>query len=386
MLLSCLEIPIIAITPNLLFLDKTFDVLRTVFFAVSFMHLFITNHREKRFSMFLFSVFILFFVEFIVTILNNGNIKTMFMCFAVIWTACYFLTYYFIAYKKATCCIICNYLLLICGGNIVTQLFLNNGVYSIRKTYWVTHYYLLGGENNSITFSLCCVCFCLILAKLYNLKFYLFASILPTITTILCDSATSLVGIVLFWGLYIIDAMFSRRSEKQSRMKVHIMILFTVIATLFCLFSSEISMFSFLINGVLGKDLTFTGRTEIWKYTMNSILEKPIFGHGLLPVDELYRIITASHQHNYYLHILFQGGIFCFSLFIYIIRITIRQITVFNVETTKMICTITMFCFLIIFIVESYDENLYMLPFYILLAFFNTLNLDLPRYEYSNYN
>ena len=71
-------------------------------------------------------------------------------------------------------------------------------------------------------------------------------------------------------------------------------------------------VFAFLIEGVLHKGLSFTGRTEIWDTAIDNILRSPALGYGLAQSGKVYRLRKHKyyHAHNVFLEVLMEGG-FC---------------------------------------------------------------------------
>ena len=73
--------------------------------------------------------------------------------------------------------------------------------------------------------------------------------------------------------------------------------------------------FSFIIQDIMGRSMTLSGRTTIWPVALKMISEKPWIGYGIRD----YKWITSSlgrswavHTHCQYLEWAFTGGIFLF--------------------------------------------------------------------------
>ena len=73
--------------------------------------------------------------------------------------------------------------------------------------------------------------------------------------------------------------------------------------------------FSFLIEDILDRDLTFSGRTYIWDRCLEYISNSPFIGYGV--EDPNVRAITKLifHAHNIYLNILLEGGILALGIY-----------------------------------------------------------------------
>lgn len=87
----------------------------------------------------------------------------------------------------------------------------------------------------------------------------------------------------------------------------------------------------FLID-VLGKDMTFTRRTNMWDAALRVIGESPIWGYG--NVDEKWFISNMSSQavgsHNFILGVLINGGIIGLGIYLYIFFIALRKLIAYN--------------------------------------------------------
>ena len=65
----------------------------------------------------------------------------------------------------------------------------------------------------------------------------------------------------------------------------------------------EQGFLSYIVEDVLQKDLTFTGRTTIWDFYLLRILESPMLGYG-----SGYRPYLNLFPHSGYLNIMIMGG------------------------------------------------------------------------------
>jgi len=75
---------------------------------------------------------------------------------------------------------------------------------------------------------------------------------------------------------------------------------------------------------IFGETVTFNGRSEIWKYSWNGFLEKPLLGWGWLSawrswafmkMDLWWTVEGVSWSHNAYLDLLLGGGVLAVVLF-----------------------------------------------------------------------
>jgi O-antigen ligase len=72
--------------------------------------------------------------------------------------------------------------------------------------------------------------------------------------------------------------------------------------------------FSDDVAAVLGRDATFTGRTDIWAFVLDAVWQKPLLGFGYFAATDdfmrplLNQELGASHPHNGYLDVLLGTG------------------------------------------------------------------------------
>lgn len=118
--------------------------------------------------------------------------------------------------------------------------------------------------------------------------------------------------------------------------------------------------FSWLIEGILKKTMTLSGRVYIWRSALANIMEKPIFGHGTVDGGRLsintYRIGLSSStffSHNALLEILIQGGIVAFVLFVVIYLVAHLQLGKSNGSEMKVLINISIFSLLLMQFSES---------------------------------
>lgn len=82
------------------------------------------------------------------------------------------------------------------------------------------------------------------------------------------------------------------------------------------------------VEEVLGKDMTFTGRTEMWDAALHVITRSPIWGYGY--VDREWYLSNMSTRaigaHNYILNNLILGGITALLLYITMMGMSIRRL------------------------------------------------------------
>ncbi len=194
---------------------------------------------------------------------------------------------------------------------------------------------------------------CLILAINFSTLLTLPATLLVTII---------FMDLVFFLGINRFKKVFN----------VTTMLVITLIFTIGFIFFDMASSFSFFIVGILGRDLSFTGRTTIWTSTIEMFLKKPIFGYGFVDGTQRVsmmgtRLLGAYNSHNQILELLWEGGIVLLFLFSVVMFITMKNTRHFTSRKATQFIGVGIIAFLIIFIDQAITQ-MYPIWFFALLS------------------
>jgi exopolysaccharide production protein ExoQ len=139
-------------------------------------------------------------------------------------------------------------------------------------------------------------------------------------------STTSLLAILLFWVVGVVTSLLKRGGDARN--------LGVVLLTLLLLIAPVAAFSPETLYGLIGKDPTLTGRTEIWGYVIPYIYQRPLLGWGYgafwstrnLAAWEIANAIHwyAPEAHNGLLEILLSGGLVGAVWFIYLLVRTFR--------------------------------------------------------------
>lgn len=193
--------------------------------------------------------------------------------------------------------------------------------------------YLLGGNYNSIG----CRVLVALTTGILSLKMskWWWINLVPLIASgvtilFMVQSMTSVTSILLMILLCLLP------SKNFQRLACFSILAIVVLFEVFVCFqgkgfeNNDLARW-FLID-VLGKDMTFTNRTNMWDAALRVIVESPIWGYG--NVDEKWFISQMSSQaigsHNFILGILINGGIIGLGLYLYIFYIALRKLIAYN--------------------------------------------------------
>ena len=231
--------------------------------------------------------------------------------------------------------------------NFITIILFPGGFYLNSSGY--SGNYFLGYDNNLITYIFPALALSFTNSLNKNGKIGLksiFLLIISFCSIIFTWSATGVVSMVIMIVLFFAYTI----NKKDFPIKKYIVVaLCLFIGIVFLRFQN---IFSFIIEGWLKKDLTFTGRTYIWDIFIGEIKKSILIGHGIVDSKYLIRTLNAGHAHNYFLQILYQGGFVTFSMFLGFFFSAINKVK--NCKEKKYV-GIVIFAYLISFIFEAYS-------------------------------
>lgn len=231
--------------------------------------------------------------------------------------------------------------------NFITIILFPGGFYLNSSGY--SGNYFLGYDNNLITYIFPALALSFTNSLNKNGKIGLksiFLLIISFCSIIFTWSATGVVSMVIMIVLFFAYTI----NKKDFPIKKYIVVaLCLFIGIVFLRFQN---IFSFIIEGWLKKDLTFTGRTYIWDIFIGEIKKSILIGHGIVDSKYLIRTLNAGHAHNYFLQILYQGGLVTFSMFLGFFFSAINKVK--NCKEKKYV-GIVIFAYLISFIFEAYS-------------------------------
>lgn len=181
--------------------------------------------------------------------------------------------------------------------------------------------------------------------------------ILGLITIIIIDSASSIFIYILFTvSVYIFEKI---RGIKIPITSISIGYIVSFIVIIILGWGNRIIG---IVTNLLGRSPTLTGRTELWKMSIDIIKKKPILGYGYTSGNiKIWGGYFSSH--NQILELLIHGGIITLIILILLMIRTLKKIRKYNSYFINMVFA-TLFLFFIIFFVET-GMNIYLFAFII---------------------
>lgn len=179
-------------------------------------------------------------------------------------------------------------------------------------------YYLLGLRVAFTPFVVTGCFFSVLYDTLYRVKLSLLTGgmIVVGLATLIMENVST--GIVT---LVVVAIMYLLMNAGKLRISLYpILIIYAVLFVAIVVFEAQYNIpgMAYLLNNLLGRDLTFDNRTTIWSAALAQIIQKPLMGYGLsgggnVYVEFSYRIATLS-AHDQFLETLHQGGMIAFVI------------------------------------------------------------------------
>lgn len=164
----------------------------------------------------------------------------------------------------------------------------------------------------------------ILLYKIYN-KFNLFDTFLIALglfMIIVVGARGPIISLVIFWIVLILINSF-RNKIKLTRLMVFLIALIIIVLGMVYyesillkidLLLQDIGIYSRTITILLTENIDFSsGRIPIYKYTIERIVDKPIFGYGIAG-DRIF--LNGTYPHNIFLEILVHFGVISGSIII----------------------------------------------------------------------
>jgi O-antigen ligase len=179
--------------------------------------------------------------------------------------------------------------------------------------------------------SLYCLLSSIVLFKFEKTRYAkLYDSVLILISVLIiykAHSSTNLIAVVIivFMGIvFQIESVFKNLGIGRSILGFVFLFILTL-SGIFLIFSSEIFG---LIPGYFGKDLTFSGRVDIWDFVWNDIEKQLLLGYGFATYwimgssrleifASYFQGFVVNSAHNGYLEIILQLGVVGFIFFLF---------------------------------------------------------------------
>lgn len=237
--------------------------------------------------------------------------------------------------------------------------------YSITYAGNVIERYFLGVENQFASTLIPAIVINIVYnyAKHSKLKINSYLLIITVLFTfIYIWSATSIVGI----SLIILYLLLINRKKVKAIINNKTIIITTVSLFISVVVLRIIDIFSFLIEDLLGKDVTLSTRTLLWDRAFIYIENSPWLGYGYLGSGRYLQVTSTRFMdsHNTVLQLLLQHGYLGLILFAILVFMFFKNLSIYKesnitkfilfsffVATTMMLSEVYSFTFLLVILV-----------------------------------
>lgn len=175
--------------------------------------------------------------------------------------------------------------------------------------------------------------------------------VLISATFIITWSATGIVGwfIVLIYILFFYKKKCAFMVQPATVYPIYILMFVSIVVLRLQ------DNFAFIIEKILKKNVSFTGRTAIWDKAIFLIKESPVFGYGvrnsgMINMPNGY----AYYAHNAFLETMLQGGTIALIFFVVLFIISGSKLQKFKYSGIAGIITAMTFAMITMMMMESY--------------------------------
>ena len=246
--------------------------------------------------------------------------------------------------------------------NFVTFLLFPGGMYRNQIGYYKC--WFLGFKNIPVPILLVGVSISQYRTSVLGKKFRLstFCIILFSLLyVILAKTATGILVIALF-TVYIVIRTFKRKQLfrfSHSLFVIGNLIIFVLLV--FCRVQEHLPLISGMTS-MLGKEVTFTGRSGIWDKLSLIWLSSPVIGVGVHDSD-FYVSATnywaGVHAHSHYFQVMIEGGVIGLILFFIILLVSVSKPKKKAVDNEKIeVLIVGVFLYLLAMQMEMYSQIL----------------------------
>lgn len=253
-------------------------------------------------------------------------------------------------------------------GNLAMMVLYPDWIYAAEDTFTG---YLLGGNYNQMGGRIICGCVTNALCLKFGRQWMLNVSatfVAAIVTLLLVGSMTSSFCVLLF-TIYCIFPSF-----KVQKIGLVAFFVFYLCFQFFVCFSGEglqnNPIAVYIIEDVLGKDMSFTYRTTMWDAAGKLFVKSPIWGFGL--ADEEWWLANLSSlakgPHNFIYGIMLSGGLLLLSVFVMICSEVVKKILKFGIDRMYGVLLMGILTWLFMGTMEVYPT--FFIIYLLLLAFY----------------
>ena len=330
--------------------------------------------KERRMSTGLLAMTVMQAWMAVVVLINQGLDKAAFLGIISIMVVSVIIDYFARRNARALLEAFLRLYELLIALNFVTMLLFPKGMYfAPTDVSWMN--WLLGYRNMFLFYFVPALALELINKHMTGRgkRFYIMLAICSA-SMLLSTSKTGLLGMLAFVFLYFTGLYLKKGCNILSVLGVGLA------AEIGIVFLKMQNMFAPLF-ALLGREVTFTGRTEIWERTIKMIRENPLLGYGIQPADvrgRAMRLWEGVKAHNLVLEQQYCFGLIGSLLMIVFVAVFVIKLYKNRKHPYAASLTLGMVSYVLLMLMESQINNVPMYSFFFLACCADMLIAQLP--------
>lgn len=235
----------------------------------------------------------------------------------------------------------------------------------------VTDSFLLGANYNQMGSRFICAIITSVICVRYS-KWWILNTvalfIVSFFTLLLVGSMTSMANIIIYALFCLIPSLKLRKAAVISMFVLFVFVQVFVVFNGESIQKNEIAVY--LIEDVMEKDITFTGRTHLWETSGELFSESPLIGYGKVGMDWYASNLSAVAKgpHNFLYATLLHGGLVLFFIYGALCWVAIRN----AIERFESVTSyILMGVFVIMFMMTMEVFHISFVVYLLTMAFYN---------------
>lgn len=242
--------------------------------------------------------------------------------------------------------------------NTICWLTFPQGMYRHAHGYW--NCWFLGYDNIAVPIILLAT-FCAVYSITMHRNKWLLWDISVLVSGLsfifIQKIATGIVSIIFFILMFLFALNKSFRNFIGKNKYIFVVMIISLF--FFIQFIGINGEFLKQILASLGKNNTFSGRTNVWRIAWNDLMNKGLFwGRGVISgaaYSRRFGLIWVTHLHCYYLQVIYEGGAVSFAIMVFLIFHGLSRYDKTLKKVSSIIFLLGLVTYMLAWQVEAYD-------------------------------